>query len=471
MLLMFALQLAIAVSAIMLLRIQRIRDYLVAAAALASRITVPAARILFGYGLACLGGLAVIITAFLLGLLCRAVHLPGLGNFIITAAFTLIAVALGLITLAFSAITDAAAHAVLRVRSALAAADTATGPNPNWEDMFAQLRTQFPDQAGLISTIEKAKTSWLAGLFDTTGIKAILALPHTVAFDTIEALTRAAGKLFWFVTAAALWVAIGGFVAMWLPDSTDGFWVVAVPYGLLILIAVGAFKGDEWCQSHKLPEMWWTGYRLVRWGVRFAVVAAICTTAYTAIDPPQTFSHWMVGIQTRFRRGEEESAKNHFGARYDQNIQRVIETGAGYRVEKRFFGDKEMPVAVRINELLWKTGSSHQRRNNGVYYAEYWRQTLNDPLTPDPENTIWFPESKTAAAGDIATRQMTLPVNTLFYANKDGQPVKGTAQYLHARFRAEVWPANVEYIEGEPVYFTLLLDGDTTRRVWAKLHL
>ncbi len=469
----FLFQTGIAVSVLKLLRIQRIRDYLVGAAALAGRITVHTANVLFGYGLACLAGLAIVSAAFLLGLLARAVGLPGVGNFIIAAAFVVTAVALGIITLALTAITGAAAHAITRARAALAAADTAArSPAPNWEELFAQLRTQFPDQAGLLNLVEKAGKGWLANLFDTTGIRAILALPHTVAFDTVEAVAKAAGKMLHFVTAAALWVAIAGFMAMWLPDSAGGFWVIAIPYGLLILVGIGMYKGDEWCRLHKLPDPWWGGWQLVRWGVRFAVVAVIFGAIYTTIDPPRTFSHWMVGLQTKFQRDEEQSAKNQFGARYDQNIQRVVETGTGYQVEKRWYGGEDRtPVAVRPNELLWKTGEQHRQFPDGLYYAEYHRQTNDLTMTPDPENTIWFPESKVMAAGNIESRQMTLPVNTIVYQNSGGSPVKGTKHYLLVPFRAEVMLANAVFIDGVGVYPTLLRDGPNTYRVWAQLNL
>lgn len=458
----FLLQLIIALSAIGLLRMQRVRDRLVAAAALAGRITVHSANVIFYYLIACLVGLAIISAGFFLGLLIRAIS-PGVGNFIITACCTVTVMALGIVTLFLAAITGAVSNTIFRVRQTLAKANPATDQKLDWDGMFAKLVEQFPEQKNLLDAVHGAGKGWLASLFDTSGVKAILALPHNIAFDTIESVTGAVDKLFKFAIAALLWVAISGFVAMWLPDSANAFYIIAIPYGLLTLLGIGAYKGDKWCRDHNLSDLWWGGYQVVRWGVRCAVFGLILTLMNATFNPSKNFSHWIVGMRIKFQTNEEQSAKDNFGANFDQNIQLVVAPGTGYKTVTHLFGsDTRIPVSIRINELLWKTDAEHKQYDGiGPFYGEYMRQMPGQDMTPNPDNIIWYPESKVAAAGNVESRTVTIPAGVNCYADSLGVPsnfvehTEGPVEvvmtkisaYAHARkvFLGRFYDRNEEY--------------------------
>lgn len=420
---MFLLQLLLAVSGIILLRIQRVRNYLMAAAALAGRITVHTANVLFLVLLGCLIGVAIISLAFFVGLLIRACGLPEAGNFIITAVFLVVAIPLGIIAVALTAITGAAGNAIFRARQTLAMAiPEAASEKPSWSEVFARLKEQFPDQAKLLSTVETASTGWLASLFDTTGIKAILSLPHTIVFDTVEAVSKAVGKMGKLMAGFALATATSGFISLIMPDSASAFLLFVLVYALLLLLFIAGHKGKKWRKAHNLADPWWVGYNLVRWISRGVVAAIIFTAVYVAVNPSKNFSHWMVGAANAFRITEEETAKDFYGPRFDQNTIEVRGLATAYPLDNQ--GRMQAGRLLTPGTKLWKT-TAIPVAMNGMQFGTYLERAKNGAQEPDITRRVMFPESMVQSIGiSETTRMVSIPQKTKFRidTNGDGRP-------------------------------------------------
>lgn len=463
---MFALQLLLALSAIGLLRIQRVRNYLVPAGALAGRVSLHTANVLFMYLMACLIGLAVISAGFFLGLAIRAFGFPDAGKGIITVFFLVAAIPLGIITLALTAVTNAWANSLFRTRQAVAKASPAnTSQSPDWSEIFTKLREQFPDKAELLSTIETAGKGWLASLFDTTGVKAILALPHTIVFDTIEAVTGVVSKTLKFITGVLLWVAISGFVAMYLLDSTAAFWVLAIVYGLLLLLLIGAHLGEEWRNAHNLPNFWWAGYRVVRQGVRFAVAAVVCIAIYTAIDPPERLPHWMVGAANGFRIAEEETAKDWFGQNFDQRICRVVAPVHGLR---RQAGKFVQGAILFPGMILWR--ATDRGDTTWTYrtkqYARYYAQSLDGLHEPSSQEVL-VPESAVRAEQELNTRIAQVDSGVVYYPDSLGVAV-GLARITPTSYDQFLVTEIQTQILGAVSHLCMVRERGKTKWVWVK---
>ncbi|PJC40653.1 MAG: hypothetical protein CO042_02640, partial [Parcubacteria group bacterium CG_4_9_14_0_2_um_filter_41_8] len=117
------------------------------------------------------------------------------------------------------------------------------------EKAIEQLKAQFPKQLGLLNAIQASIGSWVSALFSFEAVRGLLAIPHTLLLDTAEGVAKAVNQMSMGVLAALLWMFIAGFVAMWIPESTNAFWIIVIPYGLLTLLGIGAYKGAEWCEK------------------------------------------------------------------------------------------------------------------------------------------------------------------------------------------------------------------------------
>lgn len=414
---MFLMQCLMTVSAYLLLKQKRVRNHLVGAAALAWSISLKTANVLFMFALCSLAGLAVVSLAFALGLIFRAWGWTDFGNGVITFTFTLTALALGIAALAIGAISNAAAKAITSARSTISSAGAQKRSSElaeeGLEKAIEQLKAQFPKQLGLLNAIQASIGSWVSALFSFEAVRGLLAIPHTLLLDTAEGVAKAVNQMSMGVLAALLWMFIAGFVAMWIPESTNAFWIIVIPYGLLTLLGIGAYKGAEWCEKHRLPDLWWSGYRVVRLGVRTAIVAVVVGAMYAALQP--TLPHWFTGARNNFLLAEESVAKEHFGPRFDQRVFQVVDPGyAYYQV-----GGQTRHQLLAKSTVLWKTSREPFEYKAGVQYAEYALQ-VSEGLVEPSDFRVLFPESKVREQRHLALVTVQLDSGTVYRPDSSG---------------------------------------------------
>lgn len=469
MLALFFCQLLFAISAFMVLRIQRIRDYMVSVGALSLKITVKSADGLFGYMLACAVGFIVLNAGFFFGLFLRWIGAPNFGKFVITGTFVITAFAIGILTLALAGITAAVSNAVVRAREVLdSAGKSLKDSGVKFKQLMEELKSQFPEQKERLEKVETATGGWLASLFDTTGIRAIAAIPHTIVFDTVKGVADGVDKIIKGVAAILIWIGIAGFVALILPESAAALLIIIIAYGLLMLLAITLYAGKEFVEKHELEDMWWQAYRLIRFSVKTAVFLVVSTSIYVTVWPLVygSFPDWINGYRNSFIVWQEQSAKERFGQdMIDQRIWRTTSACDGYIDQRNWpWGSRMVRVDMPFNLLLWDAGTEKQTLADGRNYKLYMVESGSRRMTPDPDHKVWIPVSKVTWAGDVAQKKINLPKNTIFFPDDHGQPWNQSYRLTYDSV-AEVTGITA-FADGQEVKFARIYDRDKTYEVW-----
>lgn len=302
---------------------------------------------------------------------------------------------------------------------------------------------------------------WPAGYF----IAGIITILPVVVFEVLRRGSKVASSIAAELVGVAVtlhtWLAIINF---WLGCLRPPPEYVVHVYGATAAITLFMVVMGRWNK----PMRW---YRVIT--ATGLVLPAIYLVAVVIIGSLST--DMATGMQVQWRRSNQEAPKSQFGQRYDQNIQRVVEGGTGYQVVEHWYGNADgedgIPVPVRLNELLWRTEAPHKRFPNDLYYAEFRRQTADRTMTPDPENVIWFPESKVVSAGQVETRKVVLASHTEYYNNDSVTNLPeppDQIRHLTAEVTAEV--TSIKTIaDGQELTFARLYDRGQVYEVWLKI--
>lgn len=234
-----------------------------------------------------------------------------------------------------------------------------------------------------------------------------------------ESMVNAAMKNIAGIKIALLWFGVVLFFTMFIPDQATGAYLLPLGIGIALLVIIANYMGLAWRQAHGLGDIYWTAFRLIKYGVWVCVIAI----AWLAISPARVFiPHILVAMHVKGPQYEEELAKEWFGQRYDQNVVVVCELGTAYPLDQN--GRPTQGILLHPGTNLWKT-KADQILLGGSYYGTYMRRANNGAQEPDPTHLVLFAESLTKTTTlTNPNRVVTVVKKSQFYidTNGDGQP-------------------------------------------------
>lgn len=252
------------------------------------------------------------------------------------------------------------------------------------------------------------------------GVMSLLATPHT-----------------WF-----------SIINLWLAHLEPGDEYVPVVYTAGIGIILFMILMGRWGKSPK----WYKPLTVT--GLMVPVVYGIFMLIGSAIAPA-TFA----GLRMQRDAYDMQIARHSRGQSFDQNIVRSSRTADGYAE------GADKLVRVNAGELLWRTSKKHEKKDDGLYYALYFREADGRTRQPDPKKAVWFPESMVTPETMPLAKVVTLPPRTNYLPDHHGKPSK-TPKHISVPLEGAEVTSLCAYVDGKPYYFGRIHDRGTIYEVW-----
>lgn len=275
----------------------------------------------------------------------------------------------------------------------------------------------------LTASLQKASgwLEWITSLFNPAMARGIATNVAQLTLGNAEEALKDVGRGLATVKTILLWMGILAFMSFFIPDAASGKWLVIALFGIGILIRIATQQGKVFTEKHKLPDIYWTGFKLVRWGVRAAVVA-ICLAPVTPLGShgARFIRPWAIALDRYLTVQSKETPKDQLGQRYDQMIYVTLGSGIGYSTHGWLFGFGN-PVNLTSGEVLWLSDKEETVLDDqGVQWSFFYRQ-MSSQLRLEASHGVWYPESETTPL-KLETRAVVLPKGMRFRDDVNNVP-------------------------------------------------